>query len=438
MGSSLDGSKATTSGTRISIVCAEFNGGITFRLLTGALDALEELGGDLADVTVAWVPGAFELPLVAQRLAGADTVDAVICLGAVIRGDTGHYEFVAGECASGLQRVQLDTGKPVVFGVLTTETVDQALDAVGGRPVQQGARSGTDRTAHCRRVDRGLRGLGPDPGRVLGGTTLMLRLVLPKGSLEAATLDLFAAADLSVIRASDVDYRATIDDPRVSEVRILRPQEIPLYVADGLFDVGITGRDWIEERGSDVATMGVLRYSKATEQPIRVVLAVPVDSSVASVADLAATATGAGGALRVSTEYPELTRRYLESHGVNAEVSLSYGATEAKVPDIADCVVEITETGRALRAAGLKIVETLLVSHTELIANPTSAKDPEKNHAIQQLLTLLQGALEARGRCWSSSTSRPSSFRASSRCCPPSGHRPSRSCSVAADTRSRR
>jgi ATP phosphoribosyltransferase len=226
----------------------------------------------------------------------------------------------------------------------------------------------------------------------------MLRLVLPKGSLEAATLDLFAAADLAVVRASDVDYSATIDDPRVSDVRILRPQEIPLYVAQGLFDVGITGRDWIEEQGSDVATMGVLHYSKSTEKPIRVVLAVPVDSPVTSVADLAATATGDGGALRVSTEYPELTRRYLESHGVNAEVSLSYGATEAKVPDIADCVVEITETGRALRAAGLRILETLLVSHTELIANPTSAKDPEKNHAIKQLLTLLQGALEARGK----------------------------------------
>jgi ATP phosphoribosyltransferase len=226
----------------------------------------------------------------------------------------------------------------------------------------------------------------------------MLRLVLPKGSLEAATLGLFAAADLGVTRASDVDYRATIDDPRVSEVRILRPQEIPLYVADGLFDVGITGRDWIEERGSDVATMGVLRYSKVTEQPIRVVLAVPVESPVASVADLPATATGAGGALRVSTEYPELTRRYLESHGVNAEVSLSYGATEAKVPDIADCVVEITETGRALRAAGLKIVETLLVSHTELIANPTAAADPAKRHAMEQIFTLLQGTLEARGK----------------------------------------
>jgi ATP phosphoribosyltransferase len=226
----------------------------------------------------------------------------------------------------------------------------------------------------------------------------MLRLVLPKGSLEAATLDLLAAADLTVNRSSEVAYRASIDDPRVAEVRILRPQEIPLYVADGLFDIGITGRDWIEERGSDVTSLGVLHYSKATSNPIRVVLAVSTDSPVSSVADLADSATGASGALRVSTEYPELTRRYLDGHGVKAEVSLSYGATEAKVPDIADCVVEITETGRALRAAGLKIVETLLVSHTELIANPESAEDPYKRHAMEQLLTLLQGTLEARGK----------------------------------------
>jgi ATP phosphoribosyltransferase len=226
----------------------------------------------------------------------------------------------------------------------------------------------------------------------------VLRLVLPKGSLEKATFALFADADLTVSRSSSVDYRASIDDPRIDDVRILRPQEIPLYVADGLFDIGITGRDWIEERGSEVASLGTLQYSKATANPIRVVLAVPADSPVTSVADLAASATGSGGALRVSTEYPELTRRYLESHGVAAEVSLSYGATEAKVPDIADCVVEITETGRALRAAGLKIVETLLVSHTELIANPAAAADPAKRHAMQQLLTLLQGSLEARGK----------------------------------------
>ncbi|MHB1710179.1 MAG: ATP phosphoribosyltransferase [Acidimicrobiales bacterium] len=226
----------------------------------------------------------------------------------------------------------------------------------------------------------------------------MLRLVLPKGSLEKATLGLFAAADLAVARSSDVDYRATIDDPRVDEVRILRPQEIPLYVSEGMFDVGITGRDWVEERGSEVTTLGVLRYSKASPDPIRIVLAVPAGSAVSSVADVAASGTGSGGALRVSTEYPELTRRYFEKHGIRAEVSLSYGATEAKVPDIADCVVEITETGRALRAAGLKIVETLFVSHTELIANCAAAEDAEKRHAMDQILTLLQGALEARDK----------------------------------------
>ena len=226
----------------------------------------------------------------------------------------------------------------------------------------------------------------------------MLRLVLPKGSLERVTLDLFAEADLAVARSSSVDYRATIDDPRIDDVRILRPQEIPLYVADGLFDIGITGRDWIEERGSDVTSLGTLQYSKATANPVSVVLAVPIESPVKSVADLAASATGRNGTLRVSTEYPELTKRYLESHGVPAEVSLSYGATEAKVPDIADCVVEITETGRALRAAGLKIVETLLISHTEFIANPSAAADPTKRHAMEQVLTLLQGSLEARGK----------------------------------------
>jgi ATP phosphoribosyltransferase len=217
----------------------------------------------------------------------------------------------------------------------------------------------------------------------------MLRLVLPKGSLERATLDLFAAADLAVSRSSDVDYRASIADPRVSDVRILRPQEIPVYVAGGLFDLGVTGRDWIEERGADVVSLGELNYSKQTSKPVRVVLAVAADSPYKGLADLP-------DGVRVSTEYPELTRRALAAHGVDAQVSLSYGATEAKVPDIADCVVEITETGRALRAAGLRVIDTLLVSRTELIANPASAADPAKRHAMDQLLTLLQGTLEAR------------------------------------------
>jgi len=218
----------------------------------------------------------------------------------------------------------------------------------------------------------------------------MLRIVLPKGSLERATLELFSDADLAVSRSSEVDYRASIADPRIAEVRILRPQEIPVYVANGLFDLGITGRDWVEERGADVVSLGELAYSKATSNPIRVVLAVGGDSPYKTVADLA------GQHVRVSTEYPELTRKALAAHGVEAEISLSYGATEAKVPDIADCVVEITETGRALRAAGLRVIAVLLVSKTELIANPASAADPVKRHAMEQILTLLQGTLEAR------------------------------------------
>jgi ATP phosphoribosyltransferase len=219
----------------------------------------------------------------------------------------------------------------------------------------------------------------------------MLSIVLPKGSLERATLQLFEDADLAVQRGSDIDYRATIDDPRVADVRILRPQEIPRYVAEGLFDLGITGRDWIEETAADVVSLAELHYSKATARPIRVVLAVAADSSVGAVEDLPA-------GVRVHTEYPELTKRYFAERGIDADVHLSYGATEAKVPDIADAVVEITETGRALRAAGLKIVDTMLVSHTELIANPAAAADASRRTAMDELRVLLEGALEARGR----------------------------------------
>ena len=217
----------------------------------------------------------------------------------------------------------------------------------------------------------------------------MLRLVLPKGSLERQTLELFSAADLAVQRSSDVDYRATIDDPRIDDVRILRPQEIPVYVADGLFDLGITGRDWIEERGAEVVSLGVLRYSKVTDRPIRVVLAVDGASDIRRVEDLPEGA-------RVATEYPNLTERFLLAHGVKADVRLSYGATEAKIPEIADAVVEITETGKALRAAGLRVIAEVLQSYTELVASPEAAADPVKAHAMGQILTLLQGALAAR------------------------------------------
>jgi ATP phosphoribosyltransferase len=219
----------------------------------------------------------------------------------------------------------------------------------------------------------------------------VLRLVVPKGSLEQATIQLFEDADLALSRSSDVDYRASIDDPRVADVRILRPQEIPRYVADGLFDIGVTGRDWVEETGADVVTLTELPYSKASARPIRIVLAVASDSRWGAVTDLPAS-------VRVHTEYTELTRRYFEKHGVEAEITLSYGATEAKVPEIADAVVELTETGRALRAAGLKVIDTILVSSTELIANPDAYADPERRKAMEQLQTLLTGALEARGR----------------------------------------
>lgn len=219
----------------------------------------------------------------------------------------------------------------------------------------------------------------------------MLRLVLPKGSLEKATFDLFEAADLPIRRSSSVDYKATIDDPRIAEVRILRPQEIPQYVAEGLFDIGITGRDWVEETESSVESLGELRYSKATSDPVKVVVAVAGDSPAQSVADLPQ-------GVRVSTEYPGLTARYFASRGINADVRLSYGASEAKIPDIADCIVDITETGRALRAAGLRVIDTMLVSYTEMIANTASFADAQKRHAMGQLMTLLLGTLDARGK----------------------------------------
>ena len=219
----------------------------------------------------------------------------------------------------------------------------------------------------------------------------MLKLVLPKGSLEKATLQLFGEADLTVSRSSEVDYRATINDPRVDDVRILRPQEIPGYVAEGLFDVGIAGRDWIEETSSDVVSLGQMKYSKATARPVRIVVAVPATSSYESISDLP-------NGVKVSSEYPELTRRHFLAAGVQADIRLSYGATEAKAPDIVDAVVDLTETGSALKAAGLKIIDEILTSYTELFANRKSYEDPIKRKAMEQIKTLLDGVLDARGR----------------------------------------
>jgi ATP phosphoribosyltransferase len=219
----------------------------------------------------------------------------------------------------------------------------------------------------------------------------MLKLVLPKGSLERATLDLFEEADLAVHRSSEVEYKARIADPRVDDVRILRPQEIPAYVAEGLFDLGIAGRDWVEETASDVVILGELEYSKSSANPFRIVVAVADDSPWDKVEDLP-------NGVRVSTEYPELTRRFFADRGVTAEIRLSYGATEAKIPDIVDCVVDGTETGRAFRAAKLKIIGEILPSFTALIANRAAYDDPAKRQAMLQLKTLLDGVLEARGK----------------------------------------
>jgi ATP phosphoribosyltransferase len=219
---------------------------------------------------------------------------------------------------------------------------------------------------------------------------LVLSLVLPKGSLERATLDLFDAADLTVRRSSDRDYHASVDDPRIERVRFLRPQEIPSYIEQGLFDFGITGRDWIAETGADVASLGELQYSKATSDPVRVVLAVPVAAPWTSAADLPE-------GVRISTEFPALTRRYLDAAGVKAVVIPSYGATEAKVPDIVDAIVDLTETGSSLRKNGLRILDTLLTSYTELVANPAAFADPAKRAAMEDVALLLRGAIRARG-----------------------------------------
>ncbi len=218
----------------------------------------------------------------------------------------------------------------------------------------------------------------------------MLAVVLPKGSLEKQTLDLFAHADLAVLRGSDRDYHASIDDPRIAKVRFLRPQEIPTYVEQGIFDLGISGRDWITETAADVVSLGEIGGGRAGAALVSVVLAVPKDSPWESVTDLP-------DGVRVSTEMPETTRRFLEENGVKARVFTSHGATEAKIPDIVDAIVDLTETGSSLRKAGLKVIATLLTSRTELIANRQAYEDPARRAAIEDVLLLLQGALRARG-----------------------------------------
>ncbi|MDH4111493.1 MAG: ATP phosphoribosyltransferase [Actinomycetota bacterium] len=220
----------------------------------------------------------------------------------------------------------------------------------------------------------------------------MLKLVIPKGSLEEQTLRLFEAADLQVRRSSNRDYHGSIDDDRIERVSVLRPQEIPTYVADGLFDLGITGQDWIAETGSEVEVLTSLSYAKSGPgHGTKIVLAVPNDHPATS-----ATEMPAGS--RISTEFVKITERHFAGLGIPVKVAWSYGATEAKVPEIVDAIVDVTETGSTLRAHGMKIIETLLTSDPVLVANLDAAADRAKRAAMDDITTLLLGALAAEGR----------------------------------------
>src|SRR5881392_329373 len=212
-----------------------------------------------------------------------------------------------------------------------------------------------------------------------------LRLGLPKGSLQDATIEKMAKAGFNV-QVSSRSYIPYVDDEDL-EIRLIRAQEISRYVEHGYLDCGITGHDWVQENGSDVHEVGEFLFSKATRQPARWVLAVPEDSPIKSVKDL--------NGKSIATEVVNLTKRYLKKHGVKAQVEFSWGATEVKAHELVDAIVEITETGSSLRANKLRIVDTLLVSTPRLIANHAAWKEPWKRQKIETLALLLRGELEA-------------------------------------------
>ena len=218
----------------------------------------------------------------------------------------------------------------------------------------------------------------------------MLRIALPKGSLEEQTFLLFKQADLDIKR-TEREYNPRISDPRIEQVKILRPQEIPDYVADGYFDVGISGHDWVIESGADVVEIADLPYSKQGAGIVKIVIAVPDGQKIESAADIKPNS-------RVTTEYPNITRDYFEKLGIPVEIYFSYGATEAKVPDLMDVVVDLTETGSTLRKNNLKIIDTMLESITKLIVNRNSWEDPVKRKEITEIRTLLLSVIEARGK----------------------------------------
>jgi ATP phosphoribosyltransferase len=216
----------------------------------------------------------------------------------------------------------------------------------------------------------------------------MITLALPKGSLEEQTLQLFREADLEVKR-TERDYNPSIDDPRIGKVKVLRPQEIPTYVAMGYFDLGISGLDWVRETGADVVEIARLSYSKGGEGNVKIVVAVHQDEAMEGASQIRPGS-------RVTTEYPEITRRYFEELGIPVRLFPSYGASEAKVPDLMDVVVDLTETGTTLRRNGLKIIGEIMESSTVLVANRASCADPGKKREIEEIRTLLLGVIEGR------------------------------------------
>lgn len=216
---------------------------------------------------------------------------------------------------------------------------------------------------------------------------MKLKLGLPKGSLQEATFALFKRAGFD-FRASTRSYHPTCDDPEI-EATLLRAQEIPRYVEAGVLDAGITGYDNVMECGSDIHEVAELQYSKTTSLPYRWVLAVPKDSPMSEPKDLEGK--------RIATELVNVTKRYLQTHGVKAEVEFSWGATEVKVPELVDAIVEGTETGGTLAAHGLKVIDTILVSTTRFIANKSSWRDESKRQKMENIAMLLQAALNAEG-----------------------------------------
>lgn len=217
---------------------------------------------------------------------------------------------------------------------------------------------------------------------------MKLRLGLPKGSLQEATFQLFKQAGFNLTVRSR-SYFPSVDDPEL-EVVLMRAQEIPRYVNEGVLDAGLSGLDWIMENEADVVEVADLVYAKNTPNPIRLVIAVANDSPIMTVADLQGK--------RIATELVLVTKKYLEKNGVKAMVEYSYGATEVKVPDLVDAIADITETGSSIKANNLRIIATVLESTTKLHANRIAWDDPWKREKLQNLAVLMQGALRARAK----------------------------------------